>query len=153
MRRILRAVILAAMLAPAVVAAQAATARQQIQRLLDDQVIAANAHDTDRFLVPYVHDSTLLFVFNGSMINGFAPLRAQQLKWWNNGKSDVAYRMAAAPTFMILSPTIVAVTEQLASSRTGADGRAAGNQFVVTMLWQRRADGWKIIQSHESTVH
>lgn len=40
----------------------------QLQSILDGMMVAANAHDTDRFLAPYLHDSTLVMVFNGMVV-------------------------------------------------------------------------------------
>ncbi|HKI95785.1 MAG TPA: hypothetical protein VJ992_10905, partial [Gemmatimonadales bacterium] len=65
--------------------------QQQIQHILDQQMAAANAHDTDRFLASYLHDSTLVMVFNGEITTGFDSVRALQLMWWKHGKSDVVY--------------------------------------------------------------
>jgi hypothetical protein len=63
--------------------------------LLHEQALAADAHDTDRFLAAFLHDDSLIFVINGQLIRGFNSLHEQQLKWWNNGKSDVIYTQLA----------------------------------------------------------
>lgn len=47
---------------------------QQILTLLHEQNLAANAHDTDRFLATYLHDDSLIFVSNGQLIQDFNSL-------------------------------------------------------------------------------
>ncbi len=125
---------------------------QEIQPLLDEQMAAANAHDTDRFLASYLRGPELVFVFNGAVIQGWDALREQQLKWWKNGTSDVVYRTRGAPVFPVLGPDHAVVLSRLASERTMPDGTLSTGEFVVTMIWQKRAEGWRIIQAHESTM-
>lgn len=48
-------------------------AERELQPLLQEMLVAANAHDTDLFLAPYVHDSTLVMVFNGMVVVGYDP--------------------------------------------------------------------------------
>jgi hypothetical protein len=55
------------------------SAEQQILPLLNEQMVAANAHDTDGFLAMYVHDASLILAVNGQVIRGFDNLHEQQL--------------------------------------------------------------------------
>ena len=143
---------------PAAVLAQADSAttlsvRRQIEPILQEQMLAANAHDTDRFMAAYLHGASLVFVFNGVVYNGWNDLEAQQLKWWNNGKSDVAYVQRGSAEFTVLSPDVAIVMSPLESRRTLPSGEVSLGQFAVTMVWQKRPEGWRIVQAHESTVH
>jgi uncharacterized protein (TIGR02246 family) len=130
---------------------QPTAAQREIQSLMDDELQAANAHDTDRFLATYLHDSTLVFVFNGAVMRGFTALRAAQLKAWS-GSTDVAYSVRGPSDFTILTPAIAVVTEQLSSRRTQPSGEVKTNELTVTMVWQKRPEGWRIIQAHESSA-
>jgi len=133
--------------------AQAAPSPEaQIAPLLDSQLVAANAHDTDRFLKTFVQDSTLVQVFNGEVTLGYPAIRALQLRWWQNGRSDVVYRRAAPPSFLVLDAGAVVVTEPLTAERTGADGRVVRRTIAVTMVWQRRPEGWRVAYQHESSA-
>jgi uncharacterized protein (TIGR02246 family) len=155
MKPMLAVAALACMSRAAAVSAQArsSTAQTEIQSLMDEQMQAANAHDTDRFLATYLHDSTLVFVFNGAVMRGFTALRAAQLKAWNSGQTDVAYSVRGPSDFAPLTPGITVVTEQLSSRRTLPSGEVKTNDLTVTMVWQKRPEGWRIVQAHESTVH
>jgi ketosteroid isomerase-like protein len=140
------------LVAPHAHAQSMSSPQRSIQRILDQQMAAANAHDTDRFLADYLHDSTLVLVFNGAITTGFDSVRALQLKWWNNGKSDVIYTRRGAPIFTVLTPEVVVVTQPLASSRTGPDGKTITGAFTATSIWQKRPRGWRVVAAHESTM-
>jgi hypothetical protein len=125
-------------------------AQQTVQPLLDDLLPAANAHDTDRFLKGYVHDSTLVFVYNGVVTTGFTNVRDMQLTAWAN--TDVVYSQRGPMTVTALTPGIVVVTDPLSSRRTGANGEVKTGDFTVTMVCQRRPGGWRIVYVHESSL-
>ncbi|MGH8192123.1 MAG: hypothetical protein ACREP2_11815, partial [Rhodanobacteraceae bacterium] len=55
-----------------------------------------------------------------------------------------------APGFMSLGPDVEIVTWPLASSRTLPDGKTRTSAFVVTYVWQRLPEGWRIVYGHES---
>lgn len=128
------------------------SARQQIQRMLNEMLRLADAHDTGRFMAFYLHQPSLIYVNNGSVIHGWGNLRAQQLKWWKNGKSDVVYRTNGTTEFTVLAPGVIVATEPRASTRTGADGKSSHNEFVVSEIWKKLPEGWRIVYGHESTL-
>ncbi len=125
--------------------------RRQIEPLLAEMTRAANAHDTDRFLATYLHDSTLVMVFNGSVVTGYDSVRALQLRWWNNGRSDVVYRMQGPARFTVLGTGAVVVTHGLHAQRTDSSGVLRQSELAVMSVWQKRPEGWRIVAVHEST--
>jgi ketosteroid isomerase-like protein len=120
-----------------------------IPPLLAEQMLAANAHDTDRFLATYVHSPDLIFIANGKIIRGWDGLRDQQLKWWRNGKSDVVYTRQTQPGIMSLDPQTVLVTEEIAAHRTSPDGKPSTGTFIVTTIWRHLPVGWRVMYGHE----
>ena len=124
----------------------------EVQPLVDSLMVAANAHDTDRFLTSYLHDSSLVFVFNGVVTHGFQAVRDQQLKAWNNGTSDVVYTARQPSEITALTADVVLATDFLSSRRTLPTGDVRTTDLTVTMVWQKRPEGWRVIQVHESTV-
>jgi|SRR5271156_3268899 len=139
--------VIACVLFAGVAGAQAPSA---LQPVLDDLLPAANAHDTDRFLASYLHDSTVVFVYNGVAITGFAGIRDLQLKAW--AKTDVVYSQHGPMAFQTLTPDVVVVTDPLSARRTLPTGEIKTGEFAVTMVCQRRPDGWRIVYVHESSV-
>ena len=130
----------------------ASKVKQEIEPLLAEMMTAANAHDTDRFMDAYMRDPSFVFVINGTVMNGWDAVRAQQLKWWNNGKSDVVYSYVGEPEFTVLSSDAAVVTERMSARRTLANGQTTTGELAVTMMMQKRPEGWRAVQVHESTV-
>ncbi len=154
MKTIVPAIALACLVTASLARAQPplSASEREIQALLDDEMVAANAHDADRFLTAYLHDSTFVMIFNGSVTQGFQAVRELQLKAWNNGATDVVYTQRAPVTYRELSPTVVLATMLLTSRRTLPTGEVRTGDLTVTMAWQKRPEGWRIVQLHESTV-
>jgi ketosteroid isomerase-like protein len=130
-----------------------ASVTAQLTPLIGELQAAAGAHDTDRFMALYARRADLVAVFNGEEIRGWEDLHAQQLKWWKNGKSDVVYTPRGAPEILVLGPDAAVVTLLLDSTRTAADGTASKNSFAISMVWKKLPEGWRMVYSHESTVH
>lgn len=151
MKRSICALVLLTFSLPSLVQAQS-SAERAILPLLQQQTLAANAHDTDRFLATYLHAPTLTFVIDGRVVRGFDTLREQQLKWWKEGKSDVVYTELAPPEFLRLGKNSILVTQQFASRRTGPDGKPTEGKFAVSSVWQHLREGWRVTYAHESWV-
>ena len=141
-----------ALLAGPVHAADQPAVSTEIQPLLDVMLVAANARDTDRFMAPFVHDQSLVFVFNGVTYVGFDVLRALQDKWWREDKTGGTFFQNGRIIMTVLSPTMAVVTQPLAQSRKMPDGQYVQMEFVITMVWVKRPEGWRIVQAHESTL-
>jgi ketosteroid isomerase-like protein len=127
--------------------------QDELRPLIEQMEVSANAHDTDKFLQCYLHSPALIFAVNGTAIHGYDDLRIQQLKWWNNGKSDVVYTRQAEPEFIVISQDAVVVTLVEGSVRTKPDGTTAKNVAVISLVWQKFAEGWRVVYAHESTGH
>lgn len=124
----------------------------RILPLLNQQMLAPNAHDTNRFLATYLHGPELVFIANGQIIRGWDNLREQQLKWWKNGKSAVVYTRQTPSEITNLDPQTVLVTQQMTSHRTSPDGRPSNGTFIVTTVWRHLPVGWRVAYGHESWV-
>jgi len=122
----------------------------EIFPLLNEQLLAANAHDTDRFLATYLHSPKLIFVANGQTFRGWDALRDQQLRWWKNGKSDVVYTQQLQPEVTVLDSQTALVTQQMTSHRTLPDGKPIDGTAVITTIWQLLPVGWRVTYGHES---
>lgn len=132
------------------VCAASPSVQPSIEPLMAKMFAAANAHDTGAYMVFFEHSSNLIFAFNGRVIRGWDALRAQQLTWWKNGKSDVVYTQSIAPQYEVLGPDTELVTQQISARRTGADGKPSTGSAVLSSIWKRLPAGWRIVYCHES---
>jgi lactoylglutathione lyase len=129
-----------------------AKARSEILPLFEAMQAAANEHDAEKHLSFYAREPDLLFVINDEPIIGYDALLAKQRQWWQNGKTDVVYKLVGAPEFRMTAPGHVMVTFFLTSRRTLPDGKTRNTKFGISALWQKRSEGWRIVHAHESTV-
>jgi uncharacterized protein (TIGR02246 family) len=140
-----------ALSAPANIDAE--TARSEVAPLLAEMGAAANAHDVERHVGFYAHDPSVMLIFNGDAITGWEAIRDKQREWWQNGKTDVVYTLQGKPDFRVPGPGVVITTLFMKSRRTMPDGGTKEGEFAVSAVWQKRAEGWRVIYSHESTTH
>jgi ketosteroid isomerase-like protein len=150
---VLSALIFAAAKAAASKSSSSASPQDQLRPLVEQMEASANAHDTDKFLQLFLHSPALVFAVNGTLIHGYDDLHTQQLKWWNNGNTDVVYTRQAEPEFIVISKDAAIVTLVEASARTKADGTTARNAAAISLVWQRLPEGWRVVYAHESTEH
>jgi ketosteroid isomerase-like protein len=127
-------------------------ASSEVAPLLAEMGAAANAHDVERHVGFYAHDSSVIFIFNGQPTMGWEAIRDMQRKVWTNGNSDVVYTMQGKPSFIEPAPGLVVTTIFLQSRRTMANGQIGNGAFAISSLWQKRPEGWKVTYSHESTT-
>jgi ketosteroid isomerase-like protein len=127
-------------------------ASSEVAPLLAEMGAAANAHDVERHVGFYAHDSSVIFIFNGEPTIGWEAIRDMQREVWKNGKSDVVYTMQGKPSFMEPSHGLVVTTIFFKSRRTMPDGQIRDGAFAISSLWQKRPEGWRVIYSHESTT-
>ncbi|TAN04113.1 MAG: hypothetical protein EPN36_09935 [Rhodanobacteraceae bacterium] len=127
-------------------------AEQAIRPIMAKMLAAANTHDTDAFMAPMVRSPSLIFAFNGEVIKGWDALHAQQLKWWSRKRNATKYTYAqdGEPGFLALGSDVEVLTWPLVSRWMSADGKTGSSAFVVTYIWQRLPQGWRIVYGHES---
>ena len=118
--------------------------------LFERMLVTANAHDVDGHLATYARDSTLVFVINDQIIRGWTELHERQRQWWQDGKSDAAYRVVGEPDYQMPAAGVVVQTYLLSSHRTLADGTPSDGRIAVTDIWRKGPDGWRILYAHES---
>ena len=128
-------------------------ARAEVAKSLADMGAAANAHDVERHVGFYAHDPEVTLIFNGVPIVGWEAIRDKQREWWKDGKTDVVYTPQGRPEIRALARDVVVTTLFMKSRRTGPSGEISEGEFVVSDVWQKRPEGWRVIYGHESTTH
>jgi len=129
--------------------------RAEIMPLFTAMQDAANVHDAEAHLAYFIRDPALTFVVNGVTIRGWDNLLTQQRNWWPGGRiapTDEArqpYRLVEGPSFQLLGPRLAMVTFILDARRVHPD-RVMRRPLAISQLWEKRAEGWRIVYAHES---
>ena len=152
MKSIIRAAITVFALTAGIVFADSvgSTSKQEIQAHLDEMLLAANAHDTDRFMVAFVQSPELVFTIHDMTIIGWKELREQQLKWWDYGKAKVQYAERTPPIFRPLGQDLVVTVQSLTARTSLPDGTTRNKNLSFTAIWKKLPQGWRIVVAHES---
>lgn len=127
-------------------------APSDVKQQLDGMLVAANAHDADRFMAAYAHTPDLVVVFDDMKISGWQPVRDQQEKWWDGGKTDVVYSLRSPAEVTQVDKDVIVTFQRLASTRTDSDGAKKTVNLNATSVWRKGTGGWKIVVAHESFV-
>ncbi len=152
MNSIIRATIAVVALTAGIVFADSIddTSKQEILPHLDEMLLAANAHDTDRFMVAFAQSPELVFTIHDMTFIGWKELRAQQLKWWDYGKAKGQYAERTTPLFKPLGRGLVVTVQALTSKTSLPDGAIRNKNFSFTAIWKKLPQGWRIVVAHES---
>jgi hypothetical protein len=136
-------------------AADYARVRSEIMPLFTAMQEAANVHDAEAHMAPFVRGPSLTFVVNGRVIRGYDDLLTQQRKWWPEGmirptdEAHQPYRLTSEPTLQLFGPRLAMLTFVLDSRRV-YPGRVMRRPLAISQLWEKRDGRWKIVHVHES---
>jgi len=126
--------------------------QEEVEPLVAELYASANAHDTDRHLAIYARDPALLFVINGEIIQGWDAYRERQRQWWDDGRVTGTYKNIGEPIYEALSENSGITTLLMDTRKHLPDGQVRERQVVVTALWGKRPEGWRITYAHESST-
>lgn len=126
------------------------SAEQAIRPLMAKMGKAAAVHDADGFMAFMLHSPDLVYAINGQVIHGWKALHAAQVKWWSRGKGNTKYVSGGATEFMAVGPDVELMTLQIVGRYALPNGKVVTSPFVVTDVWQRLPEGWRIVYGHES---
>jgi ketosteroid isomerase-like protein len=129
----------------------ARTAQQEIQAQMEEMLSAANARDTDRYMMSYAKSPELVFTFNDMTMVGWQTFRDQQLKWWDYGNAQGSYSKRQDAVIKVLGKDLAVTVQALVSHRPMPDGTTRDTNLSATSIWKKTSNGWRILAAHESS--
>lgn len=140
----MRPLIVSPLMAPLVAAAPAlAPAQAQVMAAMQASAAGWNANDLDRFTAVYADDAT--FITKDGVLRGKAAIAERYRPSFASG-GNVRGQLSFEPVaFRTLGPA-----QQLLIARWRLTGGAAGETGMTTLVWERRAAGWRIVADHSS---
>ena len=130
--------------------AQAQSPESQVRAAIVDMNKAAAKLDADKFMTWYWNSPSLTITFDGQTIRGWQSILDQQRKWWSDTKSGIEYAEQRSPEVVMLSVDVV-TSVQWMTVGSGAKGEKPA-QLVITSVWKKHAEGWRIVLAHESLI-
>jgi uncharacterized protein (TIGR02246 family) len=134
-----------ALIALALIAAAPAPSGPQTQVMAAMEASAAgwNAGDLQRFVAVYADDAT--FVTKDGVVRGKAAIADRYRPSFAGGGNTRGNLSFAPVAFRTLGPA-----QQLLIARWTLTGGAKDESGMTTLVWERRAAGWRIVADHSS---
>lgn len=147
MRNLMFAALLPAITIP--YAAQAETGPVEVRRAIAGMNVAASRLDADAFMVWYWNSPSLVITFDGKVMRGWQNILAAQRGWWSDKKSGVRFTEAHEPEIASQGSDVITTIQWM----NVADPKSPSpSKLVITSVWRKRAEGWRIVLAHESLV-
>jgi hypothetical protein len=152
------AVVASSYLAPAHAIAQErqavsdATAREVEQAVLDTNrrmTEAVDSLDFDVFFDAFASDTGVTIVQDGEVFGSLDAARAAVEEGYRGVRR--VERRYENPTVTVLSSEAALLVSEGPVTVTLMDDRRVSRRFAVSLLFVRRADGWKVLHGHYST--
>jgi uncharacterized protein (TIGR02246 family) len=132
-----------ALLVPLLIAAAPAGPQAQIIAAMTASAAGWNAGDLDRVMAVYADDAT--YVTRTGVVQGKAAIAARYRPSFASG-ANTRGRLSFEPVaFRTLGPA-----QQLLIARWRLTGGEKDESGYTTLLWERRAAGWRIVADHSS---
>jgi uncharacterized protein (TIGR02246 family) len=119
-----------------------------IRQVLDDQATAWNRGDVDAFMRAYKDSPDTTFI-GKTIAQGYQPILERYKKTYSS-KDAMGTLDYSDITVRELGANYAVVTGKFHLARTAAGGGDA--QGIFSLVWEKTAEGWKIILDHTSAT-
>lgn len=130
-------------------AAQAQSNHGEVRKAIAQMNSAAAARDADAFMAWYWNSPSLVVTFDGEVMRGWKNILAAQRGWWSDKNAQISFSEEREPEIMSQAPNVVTSIQWV---RVRDAATAKSSKLVVTSVWRKRAEGWRIVLAHESLI-
>jgi beta-aspartyl-peptidase (threonine type) len=132
------------LLASVVLAQQ--SAREQVQKLLDDQVTAWNRGDLDGFMQGYSKSKDLTFFSGDTIETGWEATLARYRRTYQSEGKEMGQLSFTDSTLELLGPDAALFAARWHLLMRNGSKR----EGLTTVICKRTKEGWKIVHDHSS---
>lgn len=138
------------LVAPATIhaaAPQHQDAEAEVRAAIAGMNAAAAELDADGFMTWYWNSPSLMITFDDETLQGWQDILAKQREWWSDKSSGVHYAEERPAMVLVQSADVVTTVQWMAVT----DGQGARlTRLVVTSVWKKLPEGWRIVLAHET---
>jgi uncharacterized protein (TIGR02246 family) len=135
--------------APAAAEAPVDDARTAVMAALQDSAAGWNAGDLDRFLAVYADAPTTTYVTATGLAHGKVEIASHYRVYFGGPKDAERGKLSFEPLdFRLLDPTHALLIARY--SVTPAGTRTEAWSGPTSLVFEKRAEGWKIVADHSS---
>ena len=127
--------------------AQAKSPADQVRSAIADMNEAAAKLDADAFMRSYWQSPALAVTFDGATMRGWTTILSEQRKWWSDKQAGIKFEEQRPPEIVAQGTNIVTSIQWMHVMNAGSKKPA---QLVITSVWKRRPEGWRVVLAHET---
>jgi ketosteroid isomerase-like protein len=109
---------------------------------------AAADLDAEKFMQWYWKSPSLAITFDEQTLRGWDQILTEQRKWWSNKNAGLQFEDERPPELVRQAPGIVTSIQWMTVKSKEHDGNPA--KLVITSMWRKQPDGWRIVLAHET---
>lgn len=128
---------------------QASTPADQVRSAIAGMNRAAEKLDADEFMRGYWQSPDLAITFDGETMRGWSTILGEQRKWWSDKQAGTTFAEQRPPEVIAQDGNIVTSIQWM--SVTNAANKKP-SRLVITSVWRRLPEGWRIVLAHETLI-
>jgi hypothetical protein len=126
---------------------QASTPADQVRSAIAGMNRAAAKLDADEFMHGYWESPDLAITFDGKTMRGWSTILREQRKWWSDKHAGTTFSEQRPPEVIAQDGNIVTSIQWMSVSNAA---NKKPSQLVITSVWKRLPEGWRIVLAHET---
>ena len=126
---------------------QAQSPENQVREAIADMTRAAAKLDADAFMHSYWRSPDLAITFDGETMRGWDTILREQRKWWSDKSADTKFQDTRPPEIVAQGNDVVTSVQWM--QVTSAGGRPPA-KLVITSVWRKLPEGWRVVLAYES---
>ncbi len=128
---------------------QADTPEDEVRTAIAGMNRAAAKLDADEFMRVYWDSPDLAITFDGETTHGWSTILGKQREWWSYKRAGTTFAEQRPPEVIAQDGNIVTSIQWLSVSDAASE---KPSRLVITSVWKRLPEGWKIVLAHETLI-
>ena len=124
----------------------ASTPVDEVRTVIAAMNKAAEELDADEFMRSYWDSPDLVITFDGQTMRGWTTILGEQRRWWSDKSAGITFKEERAPEIVAQSDDIVTSIQWMKVAKAGSKP----SQLVITSVWKKVPQGWRVVVAHET---
>jgi ketosteroid isomerase-like protein len=127
------------------VAAQ--TPEKDVRQKIVAMMAAAEALDANAFMQTYWQSPALRITFDSETMAGWKIILQEQQKWWSHKDAGIKFIEDQPPLITAQGPQVVTSIQWI---NVSTNSTPKPSKLVITSVWKKLPEGWRVILAHET---
>jgi len=128
---------------------EARTPEDQVRDAIAGMMSAAGTLDADEFMRSYWQSPALAITFDGETLRGWHTILTEQRKWWSDKNSGIKFEEGRPPE-IVSQGSDVATSIQWMNVTSPENKKPS--RLVITSVWRKLPEGWRVVLAHETLI-